>query len=921
MARQSVLAKQGCVLFVVTATEFMARKINTQHRFCDQDCWAAIKTCKFTTPSEKTQLSRQIGAAWRVFSERRLQVPDGRAWSSPRSLFQQWVHACCLTQKPPQDMKSLLHLAISILLIPLGFAQVDSHGPARPARGLPVPKNALPPEIQTLVDSLGRYPLHDLNRDGWDDLWTIVYGFSRDGRSFTANLQFNPAGDADGDGISNYVEMLDFRNPWGADAPVRQLTPKEIKAARVEAFKAARKNDAKIVSRFHAVLEERGVFKRGTTADEGKAEKPVPKADESAKETSFYFPEPGLDPNRLMLVNANGQPEVIFFEKLSNATCLLAWEGAADKLFDVEWSDDMVHWRIAASSLPTVNGVGTWGQTTVSPARFYRVMQTNETTTPSDPDGGDGITTFGGTIVMSQYGNFGHVHVKLPSGVQASTVNIFINGEFNSYATQIAVDTFAFSYDEPKLPGGDNTVYAQIDATFDTTICPENPGLPSPGVLRTPEVSFENDWEFITGFRVTESEINTGLPDSPLSTVILLQHPAIYQPTHEAPEDIDYEFRILHRHDRSVARVWTGTIPAATPGELRFEWNGTADDGSSLSAGIYDGEFSGPYGDAFRAQGVVTIRNGQMPYKALALYERLDAVANWAAPEYAAYQPPWESAVGSCSRWGPWQALGGGPAAICGTFQNWLAKHPDSKWRFSFWGSGNRNSDAQPWSAAKTFPANDFVNGNPFNSYDLGVLIGHGVASSGGTYMNAQNQQVTLPPQHYFPMIGNPTTGQTVWLKSGQMAKKFGEEGKLKWMFVMTCNYLRVAAHNIGGGHDIYAPMKQQNILPFGNGLRVLCGYTTYIHLDGALGNGLNEGLLQQPPGVTEVVDAWNHAWLKSKTNSATSPGGWGNNARSVYWPECEEDTILGVMNENVPPLQAHTSQADLEHTDSRQFE
>jgi hypothetical protein len=817
-------------------------------------------------------------------------------------------------------MKFLPQLAIISLLLPLAFAQDVSPAPVRPARGLPIPKKELPPEIQTLVDSLGRYPLHDLNRDGWDDLWTIVYGFSRDGRSFTANVQFNPAGDADGDGISNFVEMLDFRNPWGVDAPVRQLTPEEIKAARAEAFKAARKNDARIVSRFHAVLEERGVLKRAAAGDAGKTEEPATEGEESEEKTSFYFPETGGDANRLMLANTVGQPEVIFFEKLSNATCLLAWEGPADKLFNVEWSDDMEHWHVAAGSLPTVNGVGTWGQTTVSPGRFYRVMRTNDTTTPSDPDGGNGVTTFGGTITMSGYSNFGHINVNLPGGISPSTVEIFLNGESHGYCTAIDEDTYVFSYDHTKIPYGNVTAYARIDATFDTTIGPDNPGHSSPGVLRTPEISFENDFEFITGFRATEAWINEGLPDSPTSTVLLLQHPAILQPSYENPEDIDYEIRLSTYDTGNLVRTWAGKIPAATPGEIRIEWNGTAENGATLPAVIYYFEFVGPVGDAFSQQGSIPVRNGPMPYKALALYERLDAVPGWNQAAYTNYAPPWIHDVACTTGWGPWPPLKEGCGAICEAFRKGLNKHPDAKWKFTFWGSGNRYSDAQPWSAAKSFPGNDFVNGNPFNNYDIGILLGHGVASAGGTYTNAQNQQVTLPPQHYFPMIVNPTTGQTVWLKSGQMAKKFGEEGRLKWMFVMTCNYLRVAAHNAAGGHEIYSPMKQQNILPFGNCLRILCSYTTHIELEGSLGAGLNEGLLKQRPGVDTVVKAWNHAWLKSPKNNDTREGGWGNNARSVYWPECEDDAIVGVPGEHVPPLQPHTSQADLEERDSRVF-
>ncbi len=798
--------------------------------------------------------------------------------------------------------------------LPVGGEQVPHPVPNR----LQHPYKPLPPEIQLLVDQLGRVALHDLDRDGWDDLWRLVYSFSRDGRNFAAHLQPEPAGDADGDGVSNFEEMLNFTNPWGADVPVRQMTPAELKAARAAAYKASRKNDAKIVSRFHSLLEDYGAMDRRATTDEETS--PTENADEIPDvETSFYFPEQGSLENHPMLVSTAGSPEIIFFERLSNGNCLLAWNGDADKLFDVEWSDDLNTWHVGAISLPTVNGIGTWGQTTLSEKRFVRIVRTNTPSTPSAPDGGDGLTTFGGMISLSPSANFGTVTVNLPGSVEPSSVQLFINGEFHTYCAELSGGSYAFSYDRTKIPAGPNTAYVLIDANFDTTPGPDNPALLSPGFLRTSEVSLNNQFEGITGFRATETEINDGLLGSPTATIFLLDYPSISQPTSN-PEDIEYELILQDFDDETVVRTWTGTIPAETPGSIQIPWNGTREDGSSLPPGTYFASFYGPYGDLFRQQGSIHVRQGAMPFKALALYEKLEAQGNWGQEELDAYRPPWADNVNSTSGWGPWGALGGGPAAICGAMQRGLNKTPGSKWKFTFWGPNNKFSDAQPWAGAGTYPGSDFVNGNPFNDYDIGFLIGHGVASEGGVYTDDQNQQVTMPRQHYFPMVVNPSTGQTTWLKSGQMAEKFGEEGKLKWMFVMTCNYLRVAEHNLFGGHDLYDPMKQANTLPFGDGLRVLCSYTTYIHLEGSLGIGLAEGLLQQRQGLTTVLQAWNHAWTVSKENSKTDNDGWGNNARSVYWAECENDTILGVQSVSVPPLQAHASQNDLEHADSRLF-
>ena len=60
--------------------------------------------------------------------------------------------------------------------------------------------------------------------------------------------------------------------------------------------------------------------------------------------------------------------------------------------------------------------------------------------------------------------------------------------------------------------------------------------------------------------------------------------------------------------------------------------------------------------------------------------------------------------------------------------------------------------------------------------------------------------------------------------KSGEMAEKFGVGGKLKWMFALTCNYLRVGAHNGFPAIDVYAGMVANTRLPIDDQLHMLCG-------------------------------------------------------------------------------------------------
>ncbi len=67
----------------------------------------------------------------------------------------------------------------------------------------PASAQTRPPEIEEKVLQTGRYALHDHDQDGWDDLWSIIYGRSQDGRNFIDHIKNDPNGDLDGDGVSN----------------------------------------------------------------------------------------------------------------------------------------------------------------------------------------------------------------------------------------------------------------------------------------------------------------------------------------------------------------------------------------------------------------------------------------------------------------------------------------------------------------------------------------------------------------------------------------------------------------------------------------------------------------------------------------------------------------------------------------------
>jgi hypothetical protein len=118
--------------------------------------------------------------------------------------------------------------------------------------------------------------------------------------------------------------------------------------------------------------------------------------------------------------------------------------------------------------------------------------------------------------------------------------------------------------------------------------------------------------------------------------------------------------------------------------------------------------------------------------------------------------------------------------------------------------------------------------------------------------------------------------------------------------------------------------MQAAGTLPMGPKLHILGSYTTSVDVDGKLGVKFSEGALQQgdDPNMT-LVKAWTYAWRNSD-NSGTkdakgNPGKQIRNARSIYWPECNGDTLPGVPNEKLSTITGNANQARLEITDSGQ--
>ncbi len=877
-------------------------------------------------PSEKTELSRQIGAAWRVFSERRLQVPDGGAWSSPRPLIYWLVRLLPINDPSPTAMKFHRSYLLAFLLsLPVHAETEPPAPPSGAARRFQFPQKPVPLEIQALIDQLGRFAHHDHDRDGWDDLWRLVYGFSRDGRNFVTHLQLDPTGDADGDGISNFEEMLDMRNPWGADVPIRQLTPQEVKAARAAAYRAARKNDAKVVSRFQALLDSRSVLKRG---EEQEVENPTPEAreEDASDETSFYFPDGSTEVNRQMFCTTAGGPEVIFAERLSAGNFLFAWEGEDEKLYDVEWSNDLEKWHRGGLRLPVIGSVGEWGQLSLVNKRFYRVVESEVSDTiASDPSGGDGITTFGATLTPVVSNGAPHTYlvtVNLPAGVSATRVELVVDGEVHAQCTATGTaGVFSGPIYQWSLSEGSHTVHALVHADGETTTAFGQSGA---GVLKSASTTFTlSQIHEAVAFRVSETQIASDDPDLPGLTEIAVDIP--YNPQGAGSVRIRDE-------NQNIVREWEWGLDDY-PLEFRQAWDGTDYNGNPVAGGSYSVELN--FGGGGFNGGTYTVAAGQRTWEALCLMEGLTTVPIF--PEGQAPPPSWNAYAtqflptwapdfltsgngwdGTAhfntlihSAWGPWKRLG----SITNIVEEIKGRAKGDqgrkifglgntgKWKIHQWQGGSPKTNSSVPDPVAAFVAGQ----NPFNNYEIGVFLGHGVACPGTP--KAGSMAAPRPPQHYFPLVTDKATGEAHWVGSAEMPKYGAGGSKLKWMFLMTCNPLLDAT-----GNAIYDTCKANGTLPFGAGLHVLCGYNSKIWLEAGMGALLSDALVNKINGqqfrTGTVVDAWGHVWDRSDNKNQ------GKVARAVYWPECEDDTIYGVKHENIGVPPTNAPQSALEERD-----
>ncbi|MEN8866937.1 MAG: hypothetical protein ABF381_15255 [Akkermansiaceae bacterium] len=88
--------------------------------------------------------------------------------------------------------------------------------------------------------------LHDLDGDGWCDIWCSLFKNKIDHRSKKT--------DTDGDGLTDYEEMVLMRNPSVAEKEPRKMTPKEVAQVAKNA-KLAKKKTEQEQARLRKMLE------------------------------------------------------------------------------------------------------------------------------------------------------------------------------------------------------------------------------------------------------------------------------------------------------------------------------------------------------------------------------------------------------------------------------------------------------------------------------------------------------------------------------------------------------------------------------------------------------------------------------------------------------------------------------------------
>ena len=192
---------------------------------------------------------------------------------------------------------------------------------------------------------------------------------------------------------------------------------------------------------------------------------------------------------------------------------------------------------------------------------------------------------------------------------------------------------------------------------------------------------------------------------------------------------------------------------------------------------------------------------------------------------------------------------------------------------------------------------------NMFNWANIGLYVGHSAAARDA----AVGQWI---PEAYVP-IYNSTYDTMTWVGTSSMW--FGSPN-LKWMAFFSCNLFRDSYRT----DPIYPEMKNWFQLPLNGWLHIMQGFATEMSVHPDMPFWWTLALRRSPfsnPADQSVIGAWNFVCRRTQPHSGPSDV---NIARSVYWPECQGDFILGYGPQTEPnrdpedPLE----QADIEERD-----
>lgn len=428
-----------------------------------------------------------------------------------------------------------------------------------------------------------RVALSDANNDGWDDLWQSLF----------PHIDLTkPNLDEDQDGRSNYEEMLGFSDPSQNGQVQVEVTEAILKQAQERAADTKQPSDSEKRLRFKQVLISRGVVKESSLESDEKRDESLDGAPRNVE--SIRVIPPNLGEPRPPI-----PPKIIALERLANGQVLLAWEGEADRLYDVMYSDDLVEWKpggCGPESEPLYNGVGTFGQTTTLPARFFRV-EANDVSdyfSIEGPDGENGEAHKDGgpnsiRMKLTVTGMKVEATVDINKYHKPSNIHIYVDVE--AYSTLSTSGEGYVGYLNPLfITRGQHLVHASFNSSYFIGESWGKPGFGEDIIVRSQEVSFSNDTPGLSGIRTTERHICEDSPGAPQSTTFFVEYPSLLKGDDEALPDLAYRFT-MKDEDGNPVRVERGNAPSAGPGQVSFTWDGEGDNGVHLPIGPYDLDF------------------------------------------------------------------------------------------------------------------------------------------------------------------------------------------------------------------------------------------------------------------------------------------------------------------------------------------